>query len=299
MSLKLHIGLPKTGTTYIQKSFFNAREKIKEYIYYPDLGYYNQQLAMYREFNPFLPWNGPTSNKKWFELLSILKNNNKTFISAEAFSALNLEGIYHLQKQLNGIDIDSIIITVRSLEKLIPSIWQQNLKKGKDIDLKKHTRNIIHNFNNNNPPQILSYYNVIKLWKEVFENINFEILFMDGKPTQNIEAFAKILNLSKNSIHTLKNYKLPPSEQNLSLSAEECLELQRFNKKNKRNNDVVKDRNELLKSFFNAKNNNESYEKPQIDQKYLKQVQNIDDYMYKKVKELNHCKLHHGKILGA
>ncbi len=297
MSLVLHIGLPKTGTTYIQRTFSAAVEKINGEIAYPDLGFYNHQLAMYKAFRPFLPWNAPAgSNAKWLSLLEAIreKPDSKKLISAEAFSALSEDGVAKLKRVLDGVKIDSIIITVRPLEKLLPSHWQQNLKNGSTVSLESYLNKKMHSIESGGEfSQMFAYYHTVKLWSDYFGDVNFKVLFMDGKSEQNLRMFSHLCGLSDKAIDILDHNKPKASEQNLSLTNFECEELLKINNEIKKGLRSEGGRKEIIQSFFDSKESGVLYDKPKMKPEMVDRAKLLDKFMVNNVSDYK-CNVFYG-----
>lgn len=126
-----HIGLMKSGTTYIQNALAASREKMAHSgMLYPG-EMFNQQHACYGICGRDIPWVSP--RRRWAELgnsmLHEIRNHGAdTLISSEALSSLDSSGVGRFCSQLGGIDC--VVITVRNFPKMLLSAWQQSIKGG-------------------------------------------------------------------------------------------------------------------------------------------------------------------------
>lgn len=127
----LHIGPPKTATTSVQAAMHAARAELAEYgiayagrtrhsrapataIARPDLGV---------EFTP-------AALKKWTQLSAEVRESTAriTVLSSEGLSYANVERARRIVDDIGGSA--HVVITMRPLARMIPSIWQQRVRRG-------------------------------------------------------------------------------------------------------------------------------------------------------------------------
>jgi hypothetical protein len=131
MKKVVHVGQMKSGTTYIQNALAQSRSLLEEsgWLYPGKL--FNQQHACYGLCGSDIPW--VAVKEKWEkiakEMIFELKNTDKNiFISSEALSCLRPDGIDRFVEMIGGID--EVVITIRNLQSVLLSGWQQNIKGG-------------------------------------------------------------------------------------------------------------------------------------------------------------------------
>lgn len=148
----LHIGLPKTGTTSIQENFYAKREEIEKktgLFYYREhingkddpeniirtislaLRYKNPEIKLHA-FDYLGLTIDPADDKKHYDnLIHILENKNRVFLSAEGFCGQHKDFFIGLQNIINeyGFDI-KVLLYVRNPYDFISSVTQQSLKIG-------------------------------------------------------------------------------------------------------------------------------------------------------------------------
>lgn len=128
----LHIGPPKTGTTTIQ-SALNARrtQLLAQGIRYVGAGSQTSAAAMAvtRRRNPANGRYIPIST--WNDVLRELRRSveHTAIISSEWFAGADRSQIERLAADLRPYTV-SVLITIRSLELILPSRWQQNVIEG-------------------------------------------------------------------------------------------------------------------------------------------------------------------------
>lgn len=135
--LVLHIGQMKSGTTYLQNILSGSRGTLLENGWlYPGKNV-NHQHETYGICGKDIFWVKNSTKEKNSQigknLLSEIKKYRKkknVIISSEALSSLDSNGID------NFIEIvgwpDEVVLTLRSLHRVLPSAWQQSLKGGHD-----------------------------------------------------------------------------------------------------------------------------------------------------------------------
>ncbi|RUX27102.1 hypothetical protein EOA13_21495 [Mesorhizobium sp. M7A.F.Ca.US.011.01.1.1] len=142
MTLFLHIGPPKTGTTYIQEMFVANLEVFRgpEFCY-PALGRDMTVHGRYPGHHGFSlaaeKYIGDTADpdlySKWID---ILKNNKNVILSAEGMSGWNSPYIKEMQNIANAYNHNVIVIYfIREPNDLLYSQWKEEVKLGLNEEL--------------------------------------------------------------------------------------------------------------------------------------------------------------------
>lgn len=133
----LHVGPPKTGTTALQTSLAAARETLLEQGFsYPGRGRSTQhgkaagallgrRMAGRQEVEPIGTWQRLTRR--------VAAREDRAIVSSELFADLTADHIPSAVTGLGGDDVH-ILITLRPLESLLSSVWQQDVKGGRPQD---------------------------------------------------------------------------------------------------------------------------------------------------------------------
>jgi hypothetical protein len=126
----LHVGTPKTGTTYLQDLMWrNRRELDRRGVRYPgkyreaqSLAAMDLQGATVAEVgNPNLPW-------AWDRLVAqVAAARGTVVISHELFSPMEPDHIERALKAFDGVELH-VVCTARDLTRQLPAVWQENLK---------------------------------------------------------------------------------------------------------------------------------------------------------------------------
>jgi hypothetical protein len=300
MSLLLHIGLPKTGTTFLQKTFHKAfPESSKAPVLYPNVNFYNHQIALYEPLGKYLPWvPNPGNPANWQKLRTILvqPNDFPTLLSAEALSALNVDGLRELSVIISGWSIGKVLITARPLTSLLPSHWQQNMKQGGRGKLEIYSEKIMKAIEmDQSPAHVFCFANTIRLWRSVFGSLPVTVLIMDGSHHQNLYSFAAQCDIGS-EYHELFEKSIPPaSQQNLSFSIEECRKLLVINRKIFKGLIQPKARKKAIDLFFKRRDSGALYEKPSLPLELKERADLIDKNAFAEVAKDSYTKLVYGK----
>jgi len=125
----LHVGAPKTGTTYLQDRLaLNRGELAKHDVHYP-LGLHASQ------FRPALdlidmPWGGQREDVRgeWDNLMGrVRRHNGSVIVSHEILAGAKPAQIRRAMKDLEGSEVH-LVYSARDLARQIPAEWQEGVK---------------------------------------------------------------------------------------------------------------------------------------------------------------------------
>jgi Sulfotransferase domain len=125
MKLFLHIGPHKTGSTYIQKFFFDNRDHLRSLgVNYPNVGFIGQygQHEAVKKIKTL-------GQQELDEYMAQLIGSEINFVSSENFDRLTSEDIQKLGKSLSNLDV-RVVYYHRNYIDLLPSWWQEKVKHG-------------------------------------------------------------------------------------------------------------------------------------------------------------------------
>ena len=138
----LHVGSPKSGTTYLQRVLDGNRDRLAAagvLVVGPDQGTRVQAALQVRE-DP--RWKQLPANRQdqWGRLVKEIRgwSGDSAILSYELFSAASAEQAAKAIGDLAGIDVQ-IVITARDLARSVPSAWQERLKFGLTTPLEEWT----------------------------------------------------------------------------------------------------------------------------------------------------------------
>lgn len=126
----LHVGGPKTGTTYLQEILWRNRDLLlHEGVVYPgrskEAHFHSAQDLLHQSFNNYMDLKVPGA---WQRLVDEVNGREDTIIiSHELLGLASGEDVERALKALAFADVH-IVYTVRDLARQIPSVWQEDLK---------------------------------------------------------------------------------------------------------------------------------------------------------------------------
>lgn len=228
----LHIGPHKTGTTAIQGALAMARPALADAgITYPGKRLEHNRPAA-AAIQRSLGWDRRTLDREvWTDLVDeVHRSRGRVVVSSEVFCEASPEAARQVVTDL-GLDRVQVVVTLRPLEKLLPSNWQQYIKSGYRVRYdhwldsvleSREARTVSPSFwvRNNHPV-------VIRRWADVVGPQNVIVVVTDEqRPRSLFDSFEDLLQLPRN---TLNADKSGPS--NRSLSAMEVELLRQFNRR--------------------------------------------------------------------
>ncbi len=222
-TFSLHVGLMKTGTTYIQYIL----EKNRSYLMDNGWNYpgprENQQFAFYNICGKDIPWVTDRSvlnyGKIGAKLVEISQERATNLImSSEALSSLDADGIGRLKARI-GLP-DKVIFTIRSLPRIFPSSWQQILKSGAAIRLDKYFADTLNEVNAEPLAGFWRSYafgRIIQLWKTVLD-VEVNVVIVPQSSARPDEFWSRFRSAS--GVPDVPEKHVPSQSSNASLSIE-------------------------------------------------------------------------------
>lgn len=140
----LHIGAPKTGTTYLQdRLFLNARSLAKHDVHFPSRStFVSASLFHFRAALDALDqdWGGPAGHAdgSWDALVRRVKRRSgSVVISHEIFAPARADHVARIKRDLEGSELH-VVYTVRDLARAVPASWQESVKQGRDWSYRRY-----------------------------------------------------------------------------------------------------------------------------------------------------------------
>jgi hypothetical protein len=141
--LILHVGLQKSGTTYLQDVL--ARSAAELGVAYPPCPpRKNHEWATYGLLGTEYPWvsrqRAAGQSAEWERLeQQVAREPGTVLLSAEALSAIRAPAIRLLLDRLGVADVE-VIVTARGLSRVLPSLWQQHVRNGRRLGFERYLR---------------------------------------------------------------------------------------------------------------------------------------------------------------
>ncbi|HEY7594400.1 MAG TPA: hypothetical protein VH969_14710 [Actinophytocola sp.] len=140
----LHIGSPKTGTTYLQEVLWSNRDALREAgVLYPGDRHDAHFLATQdlRE----LVWHGhvdPAVPGAWDRLVTEVRNwPGTSIISHEMLGSASPAAIKRALQSLAGLEVH-VLLTTRDLARQVPAVWQEDVKNCGMLTFGEFTRSL-------------------------------------------------------------------------------------------------------------------------------------------------------------
>ncbi|MGD9962224.1 hypothetical protein [Nocardioides sp.] len=132
----LHIGAPKTGTTYVQDRFsLNVDELAKHGVNYPGRTLGDPSTFHFRAALDLLgqDWGGSPGHASgsWDAMVrKVRRQRGKVVISHEILAPAPPEKVAKVMRDLRGSEIH-LVYSVRDLGRQLPAAWQESIKQGR------------------------------------------------------------------------------------------------------------------------------------------------------------------------
>lgn len=142
----LHVGLPKTGTSFLQQVLWDNAELLGEHGVRPASRNRRQMFAAALHMTGRnYDWDpvGIDPQKAWQRIRARAHAfAGTTVISNEWLSTADAEHAERVMRELSGLDVD-LVITVRDLARQLPAEWQEGVKHGRSISWKSYLKTVL------------------------------------------------------------------------------------------------------------------------------------------------------------
>ena len=226
--LIIHAGFPKSGTTALQASFRESAEVLRAAdIEYPPSQNDAHHAGVAALVGRSIGWQPSKRDlAAWHNFVQMIKDSKSQtiLISSEFFAAANENQINQIKADFSEFTVQ-IFFTLRPLNRIIPSIYQQSLKKGSTL---AYPEWISKKFMSptgelRSLPNLINHAKVIQEWAKVFQGRNIAVVIADSnKPEFLYESTCLYLGISRLEI-------LEKRALNRSLTVNECEVLRRIN----------------------------------------------------------------------
>jgi hypothetical protein len=152
--LYLHVGLPKSGTTFLQALLDSNRDRLLEGgVLYPspDTGSMFYAAIEVRGTYPF--WGLPKEAVEghWESLCRAVRaHDGVSVISHEILSAATPEQIAAAAEHLQGVEVH-LVVTARDVVRQVTAVWQENLKNGDTRSFAKFAKQVMADLDSTDP----------------------------------------------------------------------------------------------------------------------------------------------------
>ncbi len=202
----VHVGLPKTGTTYLQKTLWCSRDRLAhEGVLVPGETQQVQRSAVYDLLGRRLRGaDQPEVPGSWQALLdSVRRSRAEQVVLSEELLVQATRGVARrLVRDLQPAEVH-VLVTVRELGRAMASLWQQNVAKGRTWswpDFVSAVRDPEHGPATAGVAFWLRYdlRRVLQTWAEVVPSQRIHVVVVPpagSPPTALLERFARAADL--------------------------------------------------------------------------------------------------------
>lgn len=141
----VHIGFPKTGTTFLQGALSKARSELVENgVVYPGNERYHKAAGVYISGAAVRRGDPPVSEADWTRLVRQTQaaGDKRVIISSEWLCETPIDAVRRVVSDLGGDQV-RIVATLRPLVKIMPSSWQQYLQNGARLQYQRWLRGML------------------------------------------------------------------------------------------------------------------------------------------------------------
>jgi hypothetical protein len=132
----VHVGAPKTGTTFLQNVFWQNRERLAEdgVLYPGDRPASHHQASLDLRGASFGPNPGPATAGAWDRLAAAARDwRGDVLVSSELLAWATPRQV---DRALDSLDLDEVhvVMTLRDLRRQLPAVWQEEIKNRRVLD---------------------------------------------------------------------------------------------------------------------------------------------------------------------
>lgn len=136
-ALLLHVGPHKTGTTAVQSAFFAASSTLREHgVRYPGRSRTPIQAVVAVTGHGPMLGEPPLDISDWERFVASIPGRGRVVVSSEFFADAVGDAVDRVVTDL-GRDRVHVVVTLRPLDKIAPSQWQQYVQNGSVSSLRR------------------------------------------------------------------------------------------------------------------------------------------------------------------
>lgn len=229
----IHVGVPKTGTTFLQGILHANRETLKQQgIRYPGKGKAHFVAAQDLTEHLFLGIENPRVAGAWSKLTKeVRKWPGDAVISHELLTMAKPAHVERAVADLQPAEIH-VIVTVRDFERQLPAVWQERLKNGGIVSFARHFEQAVRDSTApaDEPAGFWRQQDAVAImqrWAAVLPANQIHVITVPPKGASSEllwQRFAQVVGIEPSGC------TFPESEANTSLSPAQARFLRRINK---------------------------------------------------------------------
>lgn len=203
--LYVHIGLQKTGTTYLQAAMLGNRDRIASQglalVPPTKKEAYQLMLAVRERYQPGRDPDEVADALSVFESRVARSSAPRMLLSQESLSAARPAQVRRFLAACEGVEVH-VVLTVRDLARSVPSAWQQDIKAGRTFPYGGYLRrlqNMEHNGALRHPWIQLDPPAVLARWAAELPDGRIHVVTVPppgGPPTLLLERFCRVVGVN-------------------------------------------------------------------------------------------------------
>ena len=224
----LHVGLPKTGTTYLQHILWESKDRLRQHgVLLPGPNRRRHLLASLDvRKDPKLSRRGGDVQEPWRRLVEeSLGWDGDVVISHEFFGAASTEQVRRMVDSLDGFEVH-VLVTARAMTDLGVSRWQEWVKSGGALPIDDYPRKKRYDPTDEWGWGSFDLADILERWSAVVPASRIHVLPVapgSGDPTELWRRFAAVIGLDPG------DFDVPDVPVNPSLGVVEVELLRRVN----------------------------------------------------------------------
>ncbi len=225
----IHIGPPKTGSTTLQDALRDNRDDLKRAgIRYAGSGTQSSAAAMWATRRKDRTTGRQVPASAWKQLLKEINDSieSTVVVSSEWFAAATSAQIRTISQELPGAEYQ-IVIALRSLDRILPSRWRQNVIEGATYSFTEWLELI---FSPSSNPYSTRFWHqhrhdeLVQRWGEVFgQRAITAICVDDADPDRLLRHMESLIGAEEGALGTRRHVR------NVSLDGVTVEGIRRFN----------------------------------------------------------------------
>jgi len=225
----IHIGPPKTGSTTLQDALHHHRDELKRMgIRYAGSGTQSSAAAMWVTRRRDRTTGRQVPASAWKQLLKEIKDSieSTVVVSSEWFAAATPAQIRTISQELPGAEYQ-IVIALRSLDRILPSRWKQNVIEGATYSFAEWLELIFSPSTNSYGSRFWHQHRhdeLVQRWGEVFgQRAITAICIDDADPDRLLRNMESLIGADEGSLGSSRHVR------NVSLDGVTVEGIRRFN----------------------------------------------------------------------
>ncbi|MGU3293911.1 sulfotransferase family protein [Williamsia sp. M5A3_1d] len=224
----IHVGLPKTGTTYLQDRLWRNRDTAMRVggLLYPGVEISDHfHAAVHLQPERYLDWVDPAHADAWGRMVAQMRAwPGTSLVSHELFATATSEQVRRVLGDLDFADVH-VVATVRDLARQLPSVWQENVKNQHTSTLGEFIESLRHDPVDRQEPfwEFQDFERILRTWGDGLpaERIHLVTVPRSGSapPASLWDRFTSVLGVDGAAL----DIPVPPSNAALAPAQVELL----------------------------------------------------------------------------